>query len=225
MSDTTPEPTPAPDDEFDAEKRVIECENRAAVIGATSYSKDPQILWNAYDETIHALCALGQQYKERAEKAEREAAARKRALDSMERMRPLCPDHRDKQSLRDCIACDIEKAERERDDATGQLAFEREGHASLVRELEREIDELRAEVERLREYAERMLDIYAWGNIDGGDVQEEALALGIIAEVPGGYDPDKHGPMDGDYEPGERFYMPVWKLDRAELERGKGEQP
>lgn len=41
-------------------------------------------------------------------------------------------------------------------------------------------------------------------SIDGGDAQREALRRGLLVEVPGGYDPEKHGEQDA--EPGEVWY-------------------
>jgi hypothetical protein len=54
---------------------------------------------------------------ERAEKAEKQTSFLKRQADSMERSRPLCPDHRDKQRGKECLACQVEKAQAERDAA------------------------------------------------------------------------------------------------------------
>jgi hypothetical protein len=43
--------------------------------------------------------------------------------------------------------------------------------------------------------------------LDGGEVQDKAVSLGIIKQVP--YDPDKHGPNNWDAEPGDPWYVLV----------------
>lgn len=63
------------------------------------------------------------------ERLESKLAATRRVFarqnEALERMRPLCPDHRDKQSGKPCLACEVERLEREngrlRADFTGDL--------------------------------------------------------------------------------------------------------
>jgi hypothetical protein len=44
-----------------------------------------------------------------------------RMVGAIERQRPLCPDHRDKQIGKPCLACTVETLERERDEARALL--------------------------------------------------------------------------------------------------------
>ena len=56
------------------------------------------------------------------------------------------------------------------------------------------------------EFARHIISTYAWGReVDGGDVQEMAVSLGLLVEVP--YDPAKHGENDCDVEPGDPWFV------------------
>lgn len=69
------------------------------------------------------------------------------------------------------------------------------------------IAELEREAKNLREFARWAIREGSWQALDlyGGDIQNMAEELGLIAEVPGGYDPDQHG--ESDVEPGDTFYV------------------
>lgn len=41
-------------------------------------------------------------------------------------------------------------------------------------------------------------------DLDGGDVQDKAVECGLLVSVP--YDPEKHGELEFDAEPGESIY-------------------
>lgn len=43
------------------------------------------------------------------------------------------------------------------------------------------------------------------GTLDGGDIQDKAVELGLLVEVT--YDPDEHGPNDCDAEKGDPWYV------------------
>ena len=90
----------------------------------------------------------------------------------------------------------------ERDQATYLGALDANKH----------IAELEAEVERLRKFAEHALGQYCWGYAepDGADLQEEAERLGLIVEVEGGFDPEKHHDNTGCAEPGCGWYEVAW---------------
>lgn len=75
------------------------------------------------------------------------------------------------------------------------------GHQSTLR--------LIAEVERLRTFSQWIMESECWG-LDGGDVQDKALELGIIKAEPGGFDPERHHDATGCCEPGDTFYRVAW---------------
>lgn len=79
------------------------------------------------------------------------------------------------------------------------------------------IKELEEGREKLAEFARLMIGEVSWAgsSIDGGDIQDRAEKLGLIAPVPGGYDPDKHGPNDYDAEPGDIWYEYTDLIRRA----------
>lgn len=65
----------------------------------------------------------------------------------------------------------------------------------------------RPEIEALKEFARaRIKDAWA-GCDDGGTIQDHAVELGLIIEVPGGYDPEKHGESEFGTEPGEPWFV------------------
>jgi chromosome segregation ATPase len=68
------------------------------------------------------------------------------------------------------------------------------------------IAELEAENNRLRAFAESVV-LLGWTSSDdfAADVQEAALKANLIQTVPGGYDPEKHGPSDY-CDPGDEYY-------------------
>lgn len=41
---------------------------------------------------------------------------------------------------------------------------------------------------------------------DGADIQDRAKDLGLIVEVPGGYNPEVHGESEFDADPGDTWY-------------------
>ena len=64
---------------------------------------------------------------------------------------------------------------------------------------------------RLTEFARWAIREFCFssGSPDSFDVQEKAAELGLIVEVPGGYDPEKHGRDQdcwGAFEPGEQYF-------------------
>jgi hypothetical protein len=71
---------------------------------------------------------------------------------------------------------------------------------------EQRIAELEAENNRLRAFAESVV-LLGWTSSDdfAADVQEAALKANLIQTVPGGYDPEKHGPSDY-CDPGDEYY-------------------
>jgi hypothetical protein len=58
----------------------------------------------------------------------------------------------------------------------------------------------------------------SWDGCDlsGGEIQDEALRLGLIIEVP--YDPEIHGENDCDVKPGDPWYV-IANLGAAKTER------
>lgn len=63
--------------------------------------------------------------------------------------------------------------------------------------------------ERLKEFFRWAMN-YAWGgDIDGADVQDRALKLGLIERTE--YDPAKHGPLPEEFEglvdPGDEWFV------------------
>ncbi len=59
-------------------------------------------------------------------------------------------------------------------------------------------------------FADRMLELlWAGESIDGCDIQETAVECGLIAEVPGGFDPSKHCDPSGVCRPGDSFFQIV----------------
>jgi len=58
-------------------------------------------------------------------------------------------------------------------------------------------------------FANLILDAY-WpdcNDIDGAEIQELGIKSGVMQEVPGGYDPEKHGESVYDAEPGDTWYV------------------
>ena len=70
-------------------------------------------------------------------------------------------------------------------------------------------------VRSLAQFALWTLQSSAWSGCDleGYEIQQKALKLGIVKEVP--YDPSVHGDAEFDTEPGDAWY--VWSDDVANL--------
>ena len=64
------------------------------------------------------------------------------------------------------------------------------------------------DLERLRQFARWVIE---GGSLDGGDVQDMALRMGLLREEP--YDPSKHGPNEVDAGPGDPWYVFTEVLD------------
>lgn len=62
-----------------------------------------------------------------------------------------------------------------------------------------------------------MGEVWEYAEINGCDVQDEAVRLGILVRAEGGYDPDKHGESDFS-EPGDEFF--VWSSWFKALAKG-----
>jgi hypothetical protein len=56
------------------------------------------------------------------------------------------------------------------------------------------------------EFVQWALSEGSWNgcDLDGGSIQEKAIALGLLKVEP--YDPDKHGESEFDVEPGDDWY-------------------
>jgi len=62
-----------------------------------------------------------------------------------------------------------------------------------------------------------LLEHFWDGCPDECDIQDRLVELGILVEVPGGFDPETHYDPSGCAEPGDTFYMPAdWLVPVAE---------
>ena len=78
------------------------------------------------------------------------------------------------------------------------------------------IKSLRAQVAALVAFARQVIEAsFEGADFDGAYAQEEALRLGLIKEVPGGFDPEVHDDPSGVCEPGDRFYRLAAALAEA----------
>jgi len=73
----------------------------------------------------------------------------------------------------------------------------------------------------LAEFARWAIENGSWDGalgLDGGDIQEKALACGILVLTK--YDPETHGGNDVDCEPGDDWYeySPAFRIARRALE-------
>jgi hypothetical protein len=59
----------------------------------------------------------------------------------------------------------------------------------------------------LAKFAQWALTEGAWHghDLDGGDVQEKAVELGLVVQVP--YDPEIHGESEFEIEPGDSWFL------------------
>lgn len=59
-----------------------------------------------------------------------------------------------------------------------------------------------------RGFTEAIMEFWPMGDVDGGDLQEIAIRCGIIAPVPGGFDPEEHEDEVGyGAEPGDPWFQ------------------
>lgn len=87
----------------------------------------------------------------------------------------------------------------------------------MARELELQADELY----RLKRYEQlviwAMAESWQGLDIDGGELQDRALLLGVAEEVPGGYDPEVHDDCwDTDLQKGDPLYRLVPSANSTE---------
>jgi len=86
----------------------------------------------------------------------------------------LCPDHRDKQIGKPCLACTIETLTREKNRAESELAT-------------------------LRAFAQEIMQAWPEGDVDGGELQEAALRHGLLERAePTQEERDEWGLCEGD---------------------------
>lgn len=79
-------------------------------------------------------------------------------------------------------------------------------------DLAAEVQRLRAQVERLRPWAklgEAIMEDWPEFSLDAFDLQEVAVASGVLLPVPGGFDPAVHADLGYSLEPGDDYFTLV----------------
>jgi hypothetical protein len=56
-------------------------------------------------------------------------------------------------------------------------------------------------------FAREIMQFWPWGDVDGFALQEMAVKHGLLAEVEGGFDPDKHDDPTGACDRGDSFFL------------------
>ncbi|AVX04189.1 hypothetical protein MXMO3_01663 [Maritalea myrionectae] len=60
-------------------------------------------------------------------------------------------------------------------------------------------------------FAKDVMEAWPQGDIEGFELQEKAIKHGMIVEIEGGYDPEKHDDDFGGAEPGDTWYQVNFK--------------